>query len=509
LVSPLFDLSAKEMKSRPFTDSIFFPIIASLLVGFLAVSSKSLWIDEGLSAAKVMAPTLYDAWQRLIDERSTNMHMLLYMACLWGWEKLCGHSEFALRSMNVPFFTMGMVALWLAVPREIRIALVGVICLSPFMWFYLDDARTYCMLFGFSAIATALLMDWQQKRTNQVYPLQKWSLALAFSLACLAWTHIVGMIFQIGVVFFIFYTAGVSGTFRLLSKYFPSAFLLATSNFVLLAYYSWTKSIGVEPNAIGKTSLINFLYGIYEFLGFAGFGPNRNELRIDPATSILENALPLLLLGCLWCALLVLFFQKKSKTKAGLLFQLVLCLFIIPIMILYFLGVFQGIRALPRYAIISFPAFAVVTAIFALEVWRSKTSGKIVVVSLAVLLGISSINLRWSPRHEKDNYREASAIAVKKIKLNKTILWGADQDTGWYYGIDFKATHPDTGNPLVHIWSNPNLDTKNFPEIIFLSKKDVYDGSGKISSLAAELGYQQSPGPFAFLILEKSENFHP
>jgi hypothetical protein len=497
------------MKSRPFTDSLAFPIIASLLVGFLAVSSKSLWIDEGLSAAKVMAPTLHEAWQRLFDERNTNMHMLLYMACLWGWEKLFGDSEFALRSMNIPFFTMGVAALWLAVPREIRTALVALIGLSPFMWFYLDDARTYCMLFGFSAIATALLIDWQQKRANQDYPLHRWSLALALTLACLAWTHIVGMIFQVGVVFFILYTAGYKDCLRLISKYFPSAILLAASNLVLLAYYSWTKTIGVEPNTIGKTSLINFLFGIYEFLGFAGLGPNRNELRIDPAASILENAFPLLLLGILWFALLVFFFRKKSKTQTSFVIQLVLCLLIVPIMILYFLGVFQGIRALPRYAITSFPAFAVVTAFFASEVWRSKTSGKFVVVSLAVLLGISSINLRWSPRHEKDNYREASAIAVEINKLNKTILWGADQDTGWYYGIDFKATHPDTGNPLVHIWSNPNLDINNFPEIIFLSKKDVYDGSGKISALATELGYQQIPGPFAFLILEKSGSFHP
>lgn len=495
------------MKSRTFTDSLFFPIAASLLVGLLAVSSKSLWIDEGLSASKAMAPTLQEAWQRLLDERNTNMHMLLYMACLWGWEKLFGHSEFSLRAMNIPFFLMGVLALWLAVPRQIRTALAAIICLSPFMWFYLDDARTYCMLFGFSSIATALLIHWQQQRADQIYPLQVWSIAMALSLACLAWTHIVGMIFQVGVVFFIIYTAGFKESLRLLLKCWPSAIFLAFSNLILLIYYSWTKSIGVELNTIGKTSLINLLFGAYEFLGFAGLGPNRNELRIDPAASILENALPLMLLGFLWCGLLVLIF-KKSKQKIGLLIPLVFCLFVVPIAILYFLGVFQGIRALPRYAITSFPAFAVVTAIFASEVWRSKTSGKFVVVSLAVLLGISSINLRWSPRHEKDNYREASAMAVEKIKLNKTILWGADQDTGWYYGIDLKATHPDTGKPLVHIWSNSNLDINNFPEIIFLSKKDVYDGSGKISALAAELGYQQRPGPFSFLILEKSENFH-
>lgn len=102
--------SAKRTKSDSWPGSLLLPILASLGVGMLAVSSDSFWIDERLSAIEAVAPSLGEAWRELRDKANTKMHMLLYMAALWAWEKFFGSSEWALR-LNIPFFGLGVTAL--------------------------------------------------------------------------------------------------------------------------------------------------------------------------------------------------------------------------------------------------------------------------------------------------------------------------------------------------------------------------------------------------------------
>ena len=106
--------SPKKIKTDSWQDSVFVPLLAALGVGLVAVSSDSFWIDEGLSAVKAIAPTPAGVWQELRAEANTNLHMLFYMFALWGWEKLAGPSEWALRALNIPFFMLGVTALWKA-----------------------------------------------------------------------------------------------------------------------------------------------------------------------------------------------------------------------------------------------------------------------------------------------------------------------------------------------------------------------------------------------------------
>jgi hypothetical protein len=184
-------------------------------------------------------------------------------------------------------------------------------------------------------------------------------------------------------------------------------------------------------------------------------------------------------------------------------------LILTPIAILYLLGVVEGVRVLPRYAMPSFPAIAVVIALLATDLWKKSAIGKATLAALAAFLALSCINLRWNPLHEKDDYRSASALAVEALAKHKTILWAADQDTGWYYGIDFQAVHPESGTPLVQTWATPNITQDTFPEVVFLSKRDVYDGNGVISNLLSSLHYTARPGPFTFTIHEKPEDSRP
>ena len=43
------------------------------------------------------------------SDRGSDLQMPLYMLMLWGWEKIFGRPEFALRAMNIPLFVIALI----------------------------------------------------------------------------------------------------------------------------------------------------------------------------------------------------------------------------------------------------------------------------------------------------------------------------------------------------------------------------------------------------------------
>ena len=77
-------------------------VLGALVIGALALTNQSLWIDEGNSAAKALQPSLARWWTTLVAEKGSDLQMPFYMFYLWAWCKAFGTSEIALRSANVP-----------------------------------------------------------------------------------------------------------------------------------------------------------------------------------------------------------------------------------------------------------------------------------------------------------------------------------------------------------------------------------------------------------------------
>jgi hypothetical protein len=89
-----------------------FAVLIGIIACLAAISSQSFWIDEAHSAVKDISREWHDFIWRMQNPLGSDLQMPLYMAMLWGWEKVFGHSEFALRAMNIPLF---VIALMLAV----------------------------------------------------------------------------------------------------------------------------------------------------------------------------------------------------------------------------------------------------------------------------------------------------------------------------------------------------------------------------------------------------------
>ena len=134
------------------------------LIGVIAVSNQSLWIDEGNSAMKAIQPSFVLFWEKMKELSGSDLQMPLYMGLLWAWEKIFGHSEYALRALNIPFFTMSAaVFLYLLdAERRLKLAFIFLMCFSPMLWVYLDEARPYIFqFFGATSIVVAL---WNQSK---------------------------------------------------------------------------------------------------------------------------------------------------------------------------------------------------------------------------------------------------------------------------------------------------------------------------------------------------------
>jgi hypothetical protein len=99
-----------------------------------------------------------------------------------------------------------------------------------------------------------------------------------------------------------------------------------------------------------------------------------------------------------------------------------------------------------------------------------------------ISLTVSSLLLRFSPDHAKDDYRGAAHWLLTHSKPGETIWWAADSMGGTYYKI-FSLNPDDSPSiPSLHIM-NPDLarlETVAFPKFVALSKLDLYDAQGAI-----------------------------
>jgi uncharacterized membrane protein len=107
--------------------SLFCVITAAVFI-LRAPLTASLWLDETLSAWIVMG-SVDDVWHRSISFQGQSP---LYYLLLWGWSKLFGASELALRSLSILFcgITLALMSL---LARHLRIGTLGVVIAVSFL----------------------------------------------------------------------------------------------------------------------------------------------------------------------------------------------------------------------------------------------------------------------------------------------------------------------------------------------------------------------------------------
>jgi hypothetical protein len=159
-----------------------------------------------------------------------------------------------------------------------------------------------------------------------------------------------------------------------------------------------------------------------------------------------------------------------------------------------------GRHLMPLEPVVILGAAVAVTAL----VRSGRNWAKTLACGFCMVWLASALSLRFAPRHARDDYRSAAALAVSALQSGKSVWWAADGCAGEYYRV------PLTDQPTVQgeAWLAVNLGQEQLtgmalPDVVVLSKADVYDASGTLAKMLSEQGYRNTQKLRAFTIWEK------
>jgi len=482
--------------------AVLVPFLISLTVPLtlgLAITRQSLWTDEGFTVWFASHSSLSSFLQALIGSRGApgDPQFIFYLLHIWAWIKLFGCSELSLRSANIPFAAIFIYSMTWASQRLFWNRHLWVLfCLSPFFWFYLNEARPYIALLSFASAATVALLAFfvDPERYGKTAP------RLCLSALFLAWgAHILAAF--LFPTLLILVLAMINSDSKLKSdflRYWKHPILWCAPLFLLLGgFYIWVSSYGVNKIE-GKPGWRNLAFAFYEFAGFAGLGPPRNDIRENPSLPVFLPYWPLLLLGAISLAAVIFFLRRTLQSgivryllisaSAGLLIALTL-------------SSFAHFQVLGRHLAVFFPLFLLPVMIGPKRSlrWPSVHRNAIVsVCALGLVWGVSDLRLVLLNKYAKDSYREACSIALSRARQDgAVILWAADPVTAEYYGVTvtpangaFLDPQPSVPQPSlsdgqaigVFGWSadqaNSYLANSTVPTILVLGKAQPFDTLG-------------------------------
>lgn len=524
-------------RTSPFGDwRTVLAIAAVVVVGCVGISGRSLWIDEACTATKAVPPTLGGWWQALSqDQRSADAQMPLYMFYIWAWARVFGSGELSLHSANVPWFLAGAVAFIHAFPLgdRRRAAAACVVSLCPFAWYYLDEARPYVMQLGAALLVVASLVrltnslpvnsvgNVQPATSNLQHPVLPktesvgcWmfpsgsTLHLAlflFGLVVLSGSSLLGMVWAGAALAALPVLLSPRHVMSLAKRHW-SLWLTAFGLLILFAgYYLWTLSRGARASASATTTLASLCFVGYELLGFGGLGPGRLELRTAGLAALRPHLAWLTLYGVAIAVPIGAAVLQEVNGRNRRHLVMAFCCSLPPAFILA-VGCVAHFRVLGRHFAPILPVLLLLSASGLAWLWsRRGTWARIVALAFCGLSLLSCLSLRFSPRHEKDNYRAAAAWARTALNKGKRVWWNAAAVGALYYHVPL-TTDSDRGDVAL-IVLNPERGTLShlpLPEVIIASKPDLFDGQSALAELLRGQGFRPAGNFNAFVIWERS-----
>lgn len=462
--------------------------LVAVAAGF-AITDRSFWIDECVTAEFAKQPTLAECWSAM--RRYPEVQLPFYMLYAWSCAHLVSAGEWALRFAGWPWFVAGAAVFVAGIGRVlasvwIPAALIGT---SAFAWYYLNEARVYSVQLG-CALAlvgsgAAVLSSMAAGRPNR-----RWWRAFLLALLLLCGTSVLGALWG----FFVFVGLALlvpRGERLALLRLAPwSAGLCAVSLAALATYYGWTLTLPAHPvSHVGGTNLQTVAFVFYELTGAAGLGPGRNDLRLAGSGALRPFLIPVL---CFAVAALLVTWQGARELGARFGARRVAWvagLMTAAFLLLCALGVATKFRVLGRHATALLPLVWLVMAFGLARLALSQGRvGKLLAAAFFLLSAASCLSIRLASRHEKDDYRGAAAVAKAAVAAGKNVWWNADDLGAAYYGV-LKAPGPGRATWMVN--RRPEeLRAAPEPDLVIVSKPGTYDLAGHVAGYLRERGYR-------------------
>jgi hypothetical protein len=434
----------------------------------------------------------------------SDLQMPFYMGYTWAWEKVFGHGEWWLRAANLPWLVLGV----LAIPRR-QAAFLVLVAVSPFAWYYMNEARPYAMQLGATMLMVGAL--WRLAETPgagepDTTGCGKWVWCYCAALLALAGSSLLGVIWDAAAMGAALAVLGWRQVLALGRTNRAAILITAVVLLALAPYYLWTLKQGARAAQI-RGGIGNAVFAVYEVSGLSGLGPGRLEIRSAGGLGMFAKyAVPLgahavmtalvFLAGCSytvqrtprrpWLGLVVAVGGAAGLLlTAGFVTQFrVLGRHFAPLAICILLILAAGVRAL----------------------WAKGAVGRLCAVAFLLLCAASAMSLRWAPRHAKDDYRGAATIAQEAVSAGQHVWWCADEIGGRFYGLSLPASLEMEEPGRATLLLNPSatgLAGKPSPDLLVLSKVDLYDNKGALRDYLRLKGYQQTQVLPAFTFWRK------
>ncbi|MGQ9661459.1 MAG: hypothetical protein ACUVWX_03865 [Kiritimatiellia bacterium] len=487
-------------------------LLAGLALVPLMISGQSLWIDEGETAFFAMQPD-FQAWlTTLRSYHQSGIQMPLYMFLAWVAARGGLVNEWGLRAQNAFWIAVAVFGLW-RLGLKTGVAWSGLLlAVCPFVWTYADEARPYAMHI---ACGTWLLSGFVNCIAAKGLG-KRWATELGIAAVLLSASHLVGLI-PVASAMICLTILFCRRKWRISVSAFT---ILAVCSLVVAAlafYYFGTLRRGVERPRTWSVGMQNVLFCVYEFGGFAAFGPPRYQLREWLASgdwqTLLRAMRPAILpwaaLGCGYLGISAAAWGKMRTQRLPACLGPCLALLSMSLAILLGISIFLRFPFWGRYLAALFPCAVFLGTQIAKQNELSGRWPGFATAALVLLLLAGSLNLRWNPRHRKDDYRLAASIAKEALQENRRVWWVASELPARYYRLP--GAEAQTRNlPLTFtvLYSPRELDAigSPAPDLILLSKPSIFDAYGTVRNFIRANDYQCTQRFNAFELYERQSN---
>jgi hypothetical protein len=470
----------------------------------LTITARSFWIDEVYSALFAQQSTPAACWHELRAIKGSDPQMPAYIFWIWSCEKLVGDSEFALRAVNFCWLIPALLALNRAMTgnRRWQRAFFLAVTLSPFVWYYLNEARAYTMQFSTSLMLLATVIHWHRNPDTPVKSERGWVLFFVIALFLLCGSSILAMILA-GVPWLLALGLLPAKRLRELGKSFWAVWAGTLAVLFLLGlYYLWTLHSGDRATEVATTGWKNLVFIGYELFGFAGLGPGRLEIRAGGLEVFKPYAAALLTYGVLLAALLGLAVREGRRQFDGKKLFILFLAVAIPAGFILAASAVLHFRVLGRHLAALLPVAITLLAAGLTAAWRGGRWGKTLAAGFLFCYLASALSLRFAARHEKDDYRAAAVIARTALARGQTVWWNADAQAAHYYQVPLATGAPAEkgwARVMIHL-SRETIASTAPPDVIVTSRPDVYDGAGNLAEFIVQTDYQLKTNFTAFKI---------
>jgi hypothetical protein len=474
--------------------NLFFWTLA-LIICTLMIPSRSFWMDEAFMTPSALQPTIIDWWNHLQFDPISESLKPLYLLICWISAKTIGTSEWAFRSINIFWTLTAAVFLRISIPKYWGLGIATAFLLHPYVWHQASEARPYSM-----QLACGAAMAWAIVKfsTNGHFKASE-AWILAFALMGVYGSSLLGAfaVFAFAVVLTI---AILRKKFKIRACTFYPILCTVIFCIILSLHYLRGLSRGQGGAVLWPVGPMNIVAVAYEFLGFAGLGPPREELRTMARQGFeailtwkFELVMLLLAIVVIFATIALGFNQKKNPAGNT---SAIAYLFLFALLACALSSLSAFIKGWPfwgRHLAFAFPALFLCCALWL----KNSRYQSLLTYCFLLIIGIwtfSSMRLRYVSSYLPEDNRSAASLTRSILTAEGSVWWVASPQAAFYYinsSSSILGEKIESGKFRV-VLSGEDLETckyESLPDIVVLGRQDTWDANGLIREFIKKSGY--------------------